>query len=277
MMVCCGDTAFAYMPEPCFPGSCDIVFVFESAVNTKSTKVKEDNVRMIGCSRLRVIVIEPSAAGNVGWIARAMTNFGASELVVVNPADFDRNISRDFACHGAGVIDAMHTVSSLDEALQGVSFTVGTTRRIGRNDPVCSARKGAAALADRLHRGAAAIVFGRERSGLTKEEKSRCDLLASIETVSGADGSLNISHAAVLFFYEISQAMMDERSCPAADTAPAEAAFDRALSAMPGYTDGGVYQAVFHAVLSRACPTENEVARLRAACDLLYRGGKTQP
>ena len=58
-------------------------------------------------NELRVVVIEPSGAGNVGWIARAMANFGAQELVLVNPAPFDRNLAREFSCHGASVIDSM--------------------------------------------------------------------------------------------------------------------------------------------------------------------------
>ena len=68
---------------------------------------------MSWCKGLRVVVIEPSAAGNVGWIARGMANFGAEELVLVNPAPFDRALAREFSCHGGFIIDGMTSAASI--------------------------------------------------------------------------------------------------------------------------------------------------------------------
>ena len=222
---------------------------------------------------LRVVVVEPSAAGNVGWIARAMANFGAHELVLVNPAQFDRNLAREFSCHGAFIIDSMTSVSTFDEGLSVIPFVVGTTRRVSGSEPSFGARRAAPVIADRLAAGRAAIVFGRESSGLSKEEKARCSLLASIDTVDGPKGSLNISHAAALFFYEIAEALSGGLSREGADIAPAEEAFDRALSAMPGYVRGGSFQKALHSVLSRSVPTSQEVGKLASAFALLGRKG----
>ena len=222
---------------------------------------------------LRVVVIEPSAAGNVGWIARAMANFGAHELVLVNPSVFDLKLARDFSCHGASVIDSMRPVNSLDDALSGIPFVVGTTRRISGSEPFLGVRQAAPVIADRLAAGRAAIVFGRESSGLSKEEKAKCSLLASIDTVDGPKGSLNISHAAALFFYEIAEALKDGSAREGADISPAEETFDRALSSLPGYVRGGVFQKALHSVLSRAHPTAQEVGRLASAFALLGRKG----
>jgi tRNA/rRNA methyltransferase len=226
---------------------------------------------MAWCKNLRVVVIEPSAAGNVGWIARGMANFGAEELVLVNPASFDRALAKDFACHGAFIIDAMRSVSSLEEALEGVSFAAGTTRRAGRNEYSCGAKEAAPVIADRLSSGRAAIVFGRESSGLTKEEKARCSLLASIETAEGPRGSLNISHAAALFLYEISCSLRENPGREGSDFSGAEEAFDKALESMPGYRKNGIYQKAMHAVLSRALPSAEEASRLSDAFRLLRR------
>lgn len=228
---------------------------------------------MPSLDNLRVVVVEPSAAGNVGWIARAMANFGAHELVLVSPAPFDLGLARDFSCHGASIIESMRTAASFAEALSDIPFVVGTTRRAGNSEPCLGAREAAPVTADRLAAGRAALVFGRESSGLSKEEKSRCSLLASIDTVEGPKGSLNISHAAALFFYEISEALKNGGAREGADIAPAEEAFDRALSSLPNYVRGGGFQKALHSVLSRAHPTSQEIGRLASAFALLGRKG----
>jgi TrmH family RNA methyltransferase len=228
---------------------------------------------MVSPLSIRIIIIEPTAAGNVGWIARAMANFGLSDLVLVNPRTFDIALSREFSCHGSFIIDTMKIVSSFEEALDGIVFAVGTTRRISSKEQSLSARQAAPVIVDRASAAPAALVFGRESSGLSKEEKNRCNILSYITTVEGPKGSLNISHAAALFLYEIQEACSSGAEYPGADLSAVDEAFDRALSHSRTYMKNGSYQKIMKSVLGRAHLSKEESERLASAFSLIA-GGK---
>lgn len=84
-------------------------------------------------SRVRVVLVEPQGALNVGMVARAMANFGLSDLVIVKPGgkakDFGGEAARRMACHGAPVLAQACEASSLPEALTGVTRVLATTGR----------------------------------------------------------------------------------------------------------------------------------------------------
>lgn len=223
-------------------------------------------------ARIRIVVIEPVAPGNVGSIARAMANFGIDDLVLVSPLVFDMKVARSFACNGGYVIDAMKTADSFEEAIQGASVVVGMTRRAKEAELTVPVEKMAEVV---LHAAASSdvvIVFGRERSGLTAEEKERCTLLSHIDSVPGAAGSLNISHAALLAMHEIFRET-SRRKKSSADAESLFESFDRFCSLQKDYAAGGMIQDVFRSVMMRAMLTGREVKRLKTFFEKCIQSG----
>lgn len=208
-----------------------------------------------GIERIFVVVVEPTAPGNIGSIARAMANFSLSRLVLVNPRPMNLDMARDFACGGAHVIDSLRTVGTFAEAIGSASFVVGTTRRAGGAEPSVSVERAGSLVASHSssHEGDCAIVFGREKSGLTREEKKACTILSHIETVGGRAGSLNISHAAALFFYGIFAAcakrdVADDQP----DMTALEKAYNEMIAANPEFGSAGSFTKMFGSVMIRA-------------------------
>ena len=118
--------------------------------------------------------------GNVGATARAMANFGLERLVLVDPLALDLERARWMATSGKGVLNRARIVGTLDEALEGVSFAIGTTARKRRwRWPILTP----AQLGERIHHeDTTAILFGREDSGLDNEALARCHAILRIPT-----------------------------------------------------------------------------------------------
>lgn len=149
---------------------------------------------------VRIVLVEPIHPGNVGATARAMRNFGLSDLVVVDPPAFDTERARWMAPGCDDLVDGIRLVADVDEALDGVHRAVATTARHRRDrQPVI----GPATLAeqvwgdDRL----TAVLFGREDFGLSREAVARCDTLVRIPTFEHA--SLNLAQAVLIVVWAL--------------------------------------------------------------------------
>ncbi len=154
--------------------------------------------------RVRVVLVRPQVAGNIGAVARLMENFDAGQLVLVEPQA--SAISREAmqrSTHGEHRLTSARVVSTLGEALEGVIYAVGASRRRG---PVHQADDltppaMAWALADRVAEGDVAILFGTEDNGLSREDLLSCDAVINIPA-SPTYGTLNLSHAVAICLYE---------------------------------------------------------------------------
>lgn len=162
--------------------------------------------------RVRVILVEPKNEGNVGAVARAMRNFGASELVLVRPCRLGDE-ARKRAMHGLGILEAARTVDSLPAAVRGADLLVGTSgidteseKHFGRI--AIRPRELAARVAPMD--GTVALAFGREDFGLLEDELAQCDLLVKIPA-SAEYPILNLSHAATIVLYELFAAQTAKR------------------------------------------------------------------
>ncbi len=212
---------------------------------------------------VRVVVMEPRGHINVGSIARVMANFGFNDLVLVSPADTDDDAGRGSraAMGGLAVYNNRRVVATLGEALEGCALVIGATRR-ARGGETCVDFREAAAIAAR---GAAAsriaLLLGRERNGLTREERSLCHILAEIPSVPGPAGSLNISHAAALFLCGVFTAPPDRENRPAADMDALAAEFDNLFRVSGIEEENGRAQVIFRGLVERAGLTAEE-ARL---------------
>jgi len=157
--------------------------------------------------KVRVILLEPESAGNIGSVARSMKNFGQDDLWIINPKTPIDIHARALAMHGFDVLSSAKIMFDLDKALMGIDIVAGTTA-VTAKSPTNIARTAATpkelAFALSSTRGNVALVFGRESSGLTNQEIERCDFLVTIPA-SHAYNVLNISTAVSIILYEIFQ------------------------------------------------------------------------
>jgi TrmH family RNA methyltransferase len=151
---------------------------------------------------IRIVMVEPSGPRNVGSTARAIKNFGFSRLVLVNPPPIDDPECLEMGTNAHDVLRNARIVASLDEALAGAGLVVGTTARPRHRVPTRTPGEAAAEIVAAARSGEVAILFGRERTGLTSEELARCQLVLSIRT--GDDhASLNVAQAVLVVAYEV--------------------------------------------------------------------------
>jgi TrmH family RNA methyltransferase len=153
---------------------------------------------------VRVVLVAPKQEGNVGAIARAMKNFDAEDLVLVNPCAIGDEARRR-AMHGIAILERARVERDVTAALRGVDLVVGTsgvnTESEKRFVRIALPPREVAERAKEMD-GRLAILFGREDFGLLDEELALCDILATIPA-SKEYGILNVSHAAAILLYEI--------------------------------------------------------------------------
>lgn len=212
---------------------------------------------------IRVVIMEPGGPVNVGSIARAMANFGFSDLVLVGQdiSDSDGRGAR-VAMGGVEVFAARRVAGTLAEALDGCGLVIGATRR-ARSDETCIDFRDAAAIASRRAGSTkVALLLGRERDGLSREERNRCHILAEVPTVPGPAGSLNISHAAALILCGMFGGIPAAESEPAADTDALAAEFDGLFRKCGIWEDNGRAQVIFRGLVERSGLTPEEAKLL---------------
>ena len=130
---------------------------------------------------------------------------GLSQLYLVNPIPFLEAKPTWYMAHGAtDVIENCCVVETLDDALEGVQFLVGTThrRRDPRLPPSVSAREAAQEIATISQHQQVGLLFGREDFGLSTSQISRCQLIASVP-MAAKNPSLNLAQAVQVFAYEV--------------------------------------------------------------------------
>jgi len=155
---------------------------------------------------VRIVLVRPRGAGNVGAAARAMKNMGLADLTLVSPRIRKRFWAGAMAVHAMDVLEKARTVEELSEAIADCRLVVGTTcrgglYRSGAEPPDSLAPE---ILAQARH-GPVALVFGPEDHGLTKADLKHCQRLITIAT--GADyPSLNVAQAVLLCCYELRRA-----------------------------------------------------------------------
>ena len=162
--------------------------------------------------KLRIVLVEPHEAGNVGAAARAMKNFGFTDLWIAGtrPQRLD-DISEWWAKGAVDVVESARRVATLEEALADVHLSVATTAVRARHvfEQLTPREVAQLPLGDEH---TLAIVFGREESGLTSNEIAMCQRTASIPT-SPQYPTMNLAQSVAVFCYEVS--MEDRRlACP---------------------------------------------------------------
>ena len=210
-----------------------------------------------------VVLVGPKNEGNIGAVARAMKNFGARRLVLVDPCPIGEE-ARKRAVHGVDILDAARTVRSVDAALRGVDLVAGTTGIATASEKkflrIALTPKEFAQRVAPMD-GSLAILFGREDFGLLDAELARCDLLVSIPA-SPLYTVMNLSHAAVVVLYELF-ATRSGKDARRRASGPEKEVLHRAFSEIMEATDypshkRGRTRIMFRRLVGRAVPSKWE-------------------
>ncbi|AGB32109.1 RNA methyltransferase, TrmH family, group 1 [Natrinema pellirubrum DSM 15624] len=178
-----------------------------------------------------VAVVDAQSPGNVGTIARSMKNFGFEELLLIDPPELDPDgEAYGYAGHAREDVLPEAEEITFDHLVENY-HTIGCTAVTNEDDrshtrfPYSTP----AELADRLPTVEAptALVFGRERVGLTNEELARIDEICSIPA-SAAYPVLNLGQAATVTLYELRSLALEKTQLPDVERVRApEATVDR--------------------------------------------------
>jgi len=176
---------------------------------------------------IRIVLVGTQHPGNIGSAARAMKTMGLSRLVLVAP---QRAPDVDAWALAAGADDVLNdavTVATLGEAVADCRFVLGCTARSRRIalDELMPRDAAARALAEVAGGAQVALVFGRERTGLTNDELQLCHVAVHIPA-NPEYSSLNLAAAVQVLSYELRLAMLASQALPAPAPAPTGAGRD---------------------------------------------------
>lgn len=165
-------------------------------------------------SPLKIVLISPRNPLNIGAAARAMSNFGFSELRLVNPYAVAFREARS-AVKAHAVLEQAREYPNVAEAVADCALVVGTTAIGPRTleHPLRRLEYGGKLIARKLAAAPVALLFGSEKFGLSNEDMSHCHWLMRIPARE-EHGSMNLGQAVAVCLYEII------RSPAAAKTAP---------------------------------------------------------
>ena len=170
---------------------------------------------------IRIVLVEPSHPGNIGAAARAMKTMCLDQLVLVRPARYPHADARARASGALDVLEKAYVTDSLDEALRGCAVVAGTSaRRRDLGPPALTPRECGARLLQTSADGGVALLFGRERTGLTNDEVGRCHFLVHIPA-NPEYNSLNLAAAVQILAYEMLLAGNPSPVLAEGQTAPA--------------------------------------------------------
>lgn len=148
---------------------------------------------------IHFILVEPETPGNIGATARAIKTCGFENLVLVNPKESQHPEARWLAHQSEDILERAKKYDTLDEAIADKRLVIATTQRKRYfRFPFYTPEE----ISDKIEEAAmtqsVAIVFGRESSGLTNEEITKCHLHSTIYTATQKP-ALNLSQAVMIY------------------------------------------------------------------------------
>ena len=232
-------------------------------------------------TRVRIVLVRPEEAGNVGAAARVMKNFGLAHLVLVDPRAVRPAEALKWGRKAGDILEGADVVPDLTAALAGCATAWAVTRRGGRDRGRFHTPREAAAETGTLagRGGAVAWVFGPEARGLASEEVELCAGRVTI-TTSPRQPSLNLAQAVAVCCYELSLAgRSEDRALPAPasfeDRESMYAHWARALASIDFLRAAGPTRLrMLRALVERGRPTPPEVRFLRGIARRVLRAGK---
>lgn len=157
---------------------------------------------------IRFVLMGTTHSGNIGAAARAMKTMGINDLAMVKPEGFP---SAEATSRASGADDLLFNADigeTIDDVIKDCKLVIGTTARKRHLDiPVIDAREAAKIIVAESKVNKVALVFGKERYGMTNEEVERCHYLVRLPTVE-TFSSLNLAAAVQVLAYECRMADM---------------------------------------------------------------------
>lgn len=227
---------------------------------------------------IRIVLVHPTHPGNIGAVARAMKTMCLDALYLVEPAEYLGAQARARAAGADDILLRARRCESLPEALRDCRLVIGTSART-RAIPWPSLAPGLCAqrLVVEARHGPVALVFGREKMGLTNAELDLCQYVVGIPA-NPHYTSLNLACAVQLLGYELflanAQALVPdtnewhEAQVPLARAEDLERFYSHLQEVLveTGFLDPAKPRRLMrrlHRLFNRVCLDENEVNILR--------------
>lgn len=233
---------------------------------------------LVSVTKARIVLVRTKESANIGAAARAMLNFGLTDLWLVAPRCKVNHRSYALASHAAELLDKATIVEHLEDAIADRELVFGTSARVraAENYVVHSPKTAARVLSD-----TSAVLFGPEDHGLSNEDLTRCQAQVVIPTHEFS--SLNLAQAVLVIAYELG--LRDETK-EASAVAPPPLLADLPEDHVPaersqvegfygqlaqtllhiGYTDVGRLPGIlrlYRGLIDRARPSTHDLAALR--------------
>ena len=170
---------------------------------------------------LCIILVRTRNPLNIGAVARAMANFGASQLRLVSPYDPSFREARS-AVGASELLANAEVCESVAEAVADCTLVIGTTAATNRSVslPLITLPAAAPQIVSAAHTGKVAILFGSEKRGLANEEMSYCHWVMRVPTTEQSP-SMNLAQSVVVVLYELArtweQTTVGSEAIPVAD------------------------------------------------------------
>ncbi|MBR0573279.1 MULTISPECIES: tRNA (cytosine(32)/uridine(32)-2'-O)-methyltransferase TrmJ [Pasteurellaceae] len=159
--------------------------------------------------KIQIVLVETSHSGNIGSAARAMKTMGLSQLRLVNPLQSIDDQAIALSAGAKDVLAQTQIFDTFDEAIADCQLVVGSSARLRHlQSTLIAPRKGGKLIVEQAQQGKVAMVFGRERVGLTNDELLKCHYHLNVPT-NPEYSSLNLAMAVQLISYEIRNAYLE--------------------------------------------------------------------
>ncbi len=150
---------------------------------------------------IHFVLVEPETAGNIGASARAIKTCGFKKLILINPSEPKHVEAKWMAHQSEDILEQAKVFDTLEEAISDMRLVVGTTQRKRHfKFPFFTPEE----ISDVIEKNAidfpVCIVFGRERTGLTNEELTKCHIHSTIYSAT-TKPALNLSQAVMIYAY----------------------------------------------------------------------------
>ncbi|MCH2109064.1 MAG: RNA methyltransferase [Polyangiaceae bacterium] len=166
---------------------------------------------------VRLILVSPHYPENLGAACRAAKTMGFLKLGLVRPSRLatpEHPMAVKMAVKSGDILEGIEIFENLDEALVGSDIVVGTTAKKGVSGIVSPSKLAHRLLSWAVQKKKVTIVFGNEKTGLSKEDLARCDLHLRIP-IAAAQPSLNLAQAVQIICYALFNAALEARESQA--------------------------------------------------------------
>ena len=227
---------------------------------------------------MRIVLVEPLIAGNVGAVARIMANFGIDDLALVKGCEITGD---GFARSKSGrpILEKLQRFETMKEALADCDIAIATSGIKPEGDKRWFRAPQNVKNINKLidSRNKPALVFGRENYGLYKDELALCETTITIPTNSDYP-VLNLSHAVGIVLYEINRKIKVKE--PKRRKSVSQEEFERLVDRIMEMLDDSSYpkrklarsKTTLRRLISRGKPDEGEYENLMGIFKAIKEG-----